>query len=206
MTIALPSSPLPRTAAVRPVLFGGPMLAELGGEDQWLNRLGSRWELEVTTPRLKPEPDGRVWTEALSRAWYTGERVSFPIPQPGFDIGVPGSPVVIGGSSGSLLSMRSFTPGYVLRLGQFFNIITGGRRFAYRVAGLDRAAAPVGHAQAGYVYNVQIAPMLRVAPADGDVVEFLNPLIEGLLIGDERQWTHAAARTEPLRFVIRETR
>lgn len=201
MTIALPSSPLPANASIRPVLFGGPMLAELGGEDQWLNRLGSRWELEVTTPRLKPDPDGRFWTEALSRAWFTGERVSFAIPEPGLVASAPGSPVVNGsGQAGTLISVRGFDPAYVIRRGKFFSIVHGSRRYVHRVVEGDWTPNGSGVAQ------FRCAPMIRVSPADGAVCEFLNPLIEGLLIGDDRQWTHARARTEPLRFIIRETR
>lgn len=202
MTIALPTSPLPKSATIRPVLFGGPLLADLGGEDQWLNRLGSRWELEVTTPRLKPEPDGRQWTSALAQAWFTGERVSFAVPQPGLAIGSPGAPVVNGGGqTGSSLFIRNFTPGYFLRVGQFFSIASGGRRYLHKVAGTgDFGADGLG------LSSFPIQPMIRVSPTDGAVCEFLNPTIEGLLIGDERQWTQAPARTEPLRFVIRETR
>lgn len=200
MTIALPTSPLPQQATPSPVLFGGPVLAGLGGEDQFLNRLGARFQLDVTTPRLKPEPDGRLWIAALLKAWMTGERVSFPFPQPGLAIGTPGSALVDGAAqTGSTLNLKAMTPGYVVRKGQFFNVVDGGRRYVYE-SDIDQAVDGAGKLAAA------INPMIRVSPADGATAEFLNPLIEGLLIGEQRSWTHVIARTQGLKFTIRETR
>lgn len=202
MTIALPTAPLPQSVTVSPVLFGGPILAGLGGEDQYINRLGSRWQLDVQTPRLVPEPDGRLWTDVLAQAWVTGERVSFAVPQPGLAIGDPGTPVINGsGQTGSGISLRGFAGSYLIRRGQFFSIMSGGRRYLHRVAHpVDIGATAAGDSIFG------ILPMLRVSPADGDTVEFLNPAVEGIVLGDQRSWTHVIARTQGLKFSIRETR
>lgn len=199
MTIALPTSPLPQVASPAPVVFGGPQLAAMGGEDQFINRVGNRFALEVTTPKLVPQPDGRLWIAALLKAWMTGERVSFPFPQPGLVIGSPGSAQVDGaGQTGSTLNMKGMTPGYTVRKGQFFNVITGGRRYLYE-SDIDQTVDGLGKLAAA------INPMIRVSPANNDTVDF-NPLIEGLLLGDQRSWTHVIARTQGLKFTIRETR
>ncbi len=99
------------------------------------------------------------------------------MPQPGLDIGNPGAPVVNGsGQAGLALMLRGFAAGYVVREGQFFSIIHGGRRYLH-CAESDATANFSG----GLILGLY--PMLRIKPLDGAVCEFAKPYIEGIVAG-----------------------
>ena len=197
-TIYLPTSPLPQSAAPTPIVFGGWQTPPLGGIEQWLGRLGTRMSMAIVTPNLKPEPDGRLWTAMLLDALMTGAIVASRFPQPGFAVGAPGAVAVDGAAqTGMLLHVRGMTPSYAVRRRQFFSIVHAGRRYlhyatAQAIAGVDGRVV------------VPIAPMLRISPADGDVCEFAQPMIEGKIAGDAKGWTMVIARVSGLSFTIAE--
>ncbi|MEB3059408.1 hypothetical protein, partial [Parvimonas sp. D9] len=83
------------------------------------------------------------------------------------------------GQAGSLLSMRGLAAGYTVKEGQYFSIIHGGRRY------LHQSADTIAANGAGQI-RLPIAPMLRINPQDGAVVEIAKPMIEGILDGDIR--------------------
>lgn len=197
MTVALPSDPGLADAVPAYVDFGGVLRPILGGgADQKLNRLGDRFALEGTTPPLPLAETGRVWIARLIRAQREGALLAWP--QPSLDVGAPGAPVVDGaGQQGSALSIRGLTAGYVLREGQFFSILQSGRRYLHSVMA-DAVASGTG------VAVVAIAPMLRVRPANGAIVEVAEPMIEGFLEGNERSWTLSLAAHVGLSFRVRE--
>jgi hypothetical protein len=198
MTIALPSTPLPNQAVPRLRVWGGPIGGDLGGEMQNIILPGTRFALDVTMPRMKPEPDGRIWPAALCAARARGSSVTMPFPQPGLDVGTPGSAVVNGASQlGSTLALSGMTAGYVIRQGQFLSIYTGGRHY------LHQASADTIVAGGGTV-SLPITPMLRKSPANGAAVEFAAPVIEGFLEGNEQAWTMVRARTIGIQFTIAE--
>jgi hypothetical protein len=195
-SIVLPTAPLPQSATPHYLDFGGVQTPPGGGASQKLNRLGDRYAIDITTPRLKPEPDGRIWVQRLQRAMKRG--AIYPFPQPGLIIGNPGSPVVDGaGQAGSLLALRGFAPGYTVREGQYFSIIHGGRRYLH-------SAAVQTTANGAGTMTLSITPMLRIAPADGATCEFAEPMIEGFLGGNEMAWTLVIARVQGLTFTITE--
>lgn len=173
MSILLPQPRLPQKAVPRLVDAGAIQQGGPGGVAQRLNRLGSRFALDIAYPRLRPEPDGRVLAARVRRAVTDG--ALFPFPQPGLTIGAPGSPVVSGaGQQGSTLLIRGFTVGYQYREGQFFSVIIGGRRYLYQ-ATADGLANGSGQA------NVPIFPMIRLPAPDGAICEFAQPYIEGFI-------------------------
>lgn len=175
MAVELPQPRLPQRAVPKLLDWGADQKAPMGGAYQRLNRLGNRFALEITYPRLKPEPDGRILSSRLRRAKTEG--ALFPVPQPGLTIGAPGAPVVNGaGQSGSSLMLRGFAAGYAVREGQFFSIVHGGRRYLH-CASVDGVASPAG------VLTIDIYPMLRIRPADGAICEFAKPYIEGIVAG-----------------------
>lgn len=175
MAIELPQPRLPQSAIPRLLDWGADQKAPMGGAFQRLNRLGNRFALVITYPRLKPEPDGRILSSRLRQAKTEG--ALFPFPQPGLDIGNPGAPVVNGADqSGSVLILRGFAAGYVLREGQFFSIIHGGRRYLHE-ARADAVATAAGG------MTVSLHPMLRIRPANGAIVEVAKPYIEGIVDG-----------------------
>ncbi len=176
MAIELPQPRGPQVAVPKLLDWGSDQKAPMGGGYQRLNRLGNRFALEITYPRLKPEPDGRILIARLRRAKTEG--ALFPFPQPGLDIGNPGNPVVNGANqAGTMLVLRGFTGGYVLREGQYFSIIHGGRRYLHNAAGDFTASA-------GGIMTITLDPMLRMdSLQDGAVVEVAKPYIEGIVSG-----------------------
>lgn len=187
MSVLLPQPRLPQKAVPKLLDWGADQKAPQGGGTQRLNRLGNRFAIEISYPRLRQEPDGRVLSSALRRAKTEGARFAFP--QPGLEIGTPGSPVVRGsGQLGSTIALGGFVPGYVVRDGQFFSIVHGGRRYLH-CASADRTADASGN------LSLPIHPMLRVSPANGATCEFGQPYIEGLISGAEvpLEWTIAKA-------------
>jgi hypothetical protein len=198
MAIALPSTPLPNQAVPSLRVFGGVIEPPTGGEAQNIVRVGTRFAVNVTMPRLKPEPDGRIWTAALVSARAAGSRVTMPFPQPGLDIGSPGSAAVNGGGQlGNILQLLGMTVGYVVRRGQFLSIATGGRNYLH-MATADTTVDGSGHVA------LPIAPMLRVSPTNSASVNFAAPVIEGNLEGSEQSWTLVRARTIGIQFTIAE--
>jgi hypothetical protein len=195
MPITLPTPRLPQRATPRLMNMGS---WQGGGADQWVERLGTRWALDVQMPRLRPEPDGRVFGAALANAHAAGDTVLWPWPQPGLAIGTPGSPLVNGAAqSGRSLVADGFTASYPAKAGQFFSIVSGSRRYLYQLSADATANGSGG-------VSLPLTTRLRVSPADNAVLEFAAPFIEGKLAGDAMQWTLAAYRTDPIAFVIEE--
>lgn len=196
MSVELPQPRLPQAATPRLLDYGVDQTAPMGGASQRLNRLGNRFALEITYPRLKPEPDGRILAARLRRAKTEG--ALFPVPQPGLVIGAPGAPVVDGaGQAGSSILLRGFASGYSVREGQFFSIIHGGRRF------LHTAAAQTVASSSGTM-TLAITPMLRIRPGNGAICEFGQPYIEGPISGGSVDLELTAAKAVVPTIVITE--
>lgn len=195
MPIVLPVPRQPQRATPRLMNMGS---WQGGGADQWIERLGTRWALDVQMPRLRPEPDGREFAAALVNASAAGDTVLWPWPQPGLAIGNPGSPLVNGASqAGKTLVADGFIAGYVMRAGQFFSLIISGRRYLYQMAA-DATANGSGGA------SLPLTTRLRISPPDNAFLDVALPVIEGRLAGDGLQWTQAAYRTDPIAFSIEE--
>lgn len=187
MAIALPSYPGPASATPRFVRWGSNLIPSLGGPVQNLTRLGDRHALDVTMPPLSYR-DAMAWVQRLKRGLSEG--VIFEFPQPGFNTGAPGSPLVNGAhAGGTTLSIKGLSSGYSLAEGQFLSIIHVGRRYLY-------SANAAGSA------SVVITPMLRTPLSNNDLIEIQTPMIEGYLEGDEQGWTIDAAHHVGLSFTI----
>lgn len=166
------------------------------GVTQTLQRLGSRWALNVALPPMREGADVRALTTAILRA--RSEGASYPWPQPGLVIGTPGAPVVNGaGQTGTVLLLRSGAASYQYRAGQAISILAGGRRYLHIVQ------ADVTASGAGAV-TLSIYPMLRVSPADGAAVEVAAPIIEGDITAENFAWTHDRDDWVSLAFRIEE--
>jgi hypothetical protein len=197
--IALPSLPLPQSASPQPIVVGGWQSPPANAEDQWVERIGTRMSMVLTTPNLRPEPTGRYWTAALLDALDSGALVQCRFPQPGLRIGAPGYAITVDGAdqAGSVLNLKGFTPGYAIRRRQFFHIERGDLTYIHRatanlIVGADGKA------------SVPIAPMLRFTPDDGTKCEFGAPVITGRVSGDAKGWTMVIARVQGLTFTISE--
>lgn len=195
MSILLPPKPAIRTAAPRLLDFGAVLTPPGGGPSQRLNRLGNRFAVDVVAATSRSGAEGRILVARLMRALTEG--VLLPFWQ-GLDVGTPGTPQVNGGGQqGSTLQLKGFTSGYAVREGQFFSIIYGGRRY------LHAAAADVTASDTGTM-ALPIVPMLRISPNDGATCEFVQPMIEGFLAGNQVQWQLQLAPYTDVSFTVTE--
>lgn len=195
MTLTLLTGPV-ADVEFEPVDFGGTLSGALGGSDQRVNRLGNRWRMIVTLPRLTPaEADG--WAVDLARGLRTGVRIR--VPEPERPVTSPGAVLVNGaGQAGATLAVDGGTVGHVIRKGKWLSILTGGRRYLHKAA----AAVQLG---AGGAATIELEPLLRVSPADNAVVELAVPMIEGLI--EPVSWKIDARRiAEGVSFAIQEAR
>lgn len=162
-----------------------------GDGEQELLRKGSRYALTFQMPPMR-YVTSMEWDDLMAE----GDTVVMKVHQPGFDTGAPGTPRVNGaGQSGSALVIDGLTNGYVIRKGQFLSVITQGRRFLYRA----RANVTVS----GGAATVLLRTMLRFPPADNDVVEIAQPMIEGF-VRDLGEWSVGVDRLVGLQFTVRE--
>ena len=196
MAIALPLHPSPRSLTPRLVSKRRDLSPIFNGPTSRVRRLGSRWSFDVEYPPM-PYETAMEWVAALTSA--EADTVLMTIPQPGFDTGAPGAPLVNGAAQlGSTINLDGFTPSYVARAGQWFSIIISGQRYLYQVAA--EKVATTG----GVMAALAISPMIRKSPADNAVTEFAEPVVEGFLSGNETMWTVDVARTVGLSFTITE--
>lgn len=183
-------------ASLRLIDNGGELDPVLGGPSQRLDRLGTRYALDIRVPYWRIEPDGRRWASRLRRAKQLGAR--FAVPQVEFNVGAPGSPVVAETTAGGIyLPISGGQRGYAIREGQALNIETASRSYLYFAAAqtiLDGDGAGV----------IELETMIRKGPALGDTINLAKPYIEGWIEGDELAIAYEPTRCVAFEFSIRE--
>lgn len=194
MSVILPSWPAPKEIVPRLFVTGGLQTTATESDDNWLDRLGSRYSVDFTM-RPMTYDQAAEWSDLEE----TGANVVMPLRQPGVEFVSAGSPTVDGsGQSGSNIALKGLTPYFVIRRRQWLPIITGGQRYCYR------AKAEVIADASGDVV-VPIRPMLRKPHLNNDVVEIDSPKIEGIATLSEDAWgIQASDRHIYLAFTIRE--
>lgn len=193
MAIALPLYPPPSRMNIRLVTARAELKPAFGGDTQRINRMGARYSGVFDLPP-QTYVDAQDWADIDDEE----ATVTFPVLQPGLDTGAPGVPRVNGGSqAGSSLILDGLTPQYVLRKNQFLSVSTGGRLYLYRVK-TETIANSSGQA------TVPLRTMLRTSPADNDVVEIAQPLIEGFCIPADGCWQTDSTHLVYLSFTIEE--
>ncbi|MGZ8333751.1 MAG: hypothetical protein ACXWUZ_11485 [Allosphingosinicella sp.] len=194
--IELPDWAVPSAASPAYVDFDGLLTPGLGAAVQRIDRMGNRFKAALSWPPEVYGTRGRILVSRLISGKTEGLRVEFV--QPGFRIGSPGAPRVNGaGQAGRSLICDGFTPNYAVREGQFFSHEHDGRHYLYKV---DSQALANGTGQ----LVLPITPMLRVEPADNDVLHFARPMIEGYVHGEEWQWDITLAQDVAVECVIEE--
>lgn len=192
MALTLPVTPSPREASVRLITARNELTPSFAGSTQRLNRKGSKYAMAVTMPPMT-YADAMAWVDLDTET----DVVILPVPQPGFDTGPVGTPLVNGGSqSGSSLIIDGLTPNYIIRKGQYFNVVTSSRNYLYR------AAASVTANSSGEA-TISLMTMLRTPPANNDVIKLGTPVIEGFVTSDDL-WTVDIAHLVGLSFTITE--
>lgn len=199
MTIALPTDPPAPADAVPRFLFqGAEQEPPFGGAVTQIEWPGSRFGVDVQMPPLTAA-QGRIWVARLIAGKGDG-RVSFEFPQPDFaPTGNATAAIKTAVSGGTALALKGLAVGQTIEEGQFIAIIVGGERYLHLKAGSGAATAN-GSGEASF----NIEPPLRVPVAVNDVVEVIAPKIEGMLVGNEQEWTLDKARTYGISFSIKE--
>lgn len=189
--LVLPTDPAPANIGVAMITAKNVLAPAFGDGEQELLRKGSRYALTFQMPPMR-YVTSMEWDDLMAE----GDTVVMKVHQPGFDTGAPGTPRVNGaGQSGSALVIDGLTNGYVIRKGQFLSVITQGRRFLYR--------AKANVTVSGGTATVPLRTMLRFPPADNDVVEIAQPMIEGF-VRDLGEWSVGVDRLVGLQFTVRE--
>lgn len=192
MAIALPTNLAPTAMTPRLISRRRDIEPTFGGPTTRIQRLGSRWAFDVEMPPMS-YVEAMAWVAALARA--EGDTVTLRLPQPGFNVGNPGTPLVNGGSQlGASINLDGFGA-YTAKAGQWFNVTISGRNYLYQVAE-DKAAA------SGAMTGLKINPMIRRSPPDNAPVNFTAPVVEGFLQGRETSWTVENAMFVGLSFSI----
>jgi hypothetical protein len=195
MAITLPATPGPRNITARLVSRRRDLEPTFNGPTSRVRRIGSRWSIDFDLPPMTYS-DAMVWVAALTSA--EADTVILAVPQPGFSVGSPGSPLVNGASQlGSTIDLDGFSTSYAAKVGQWFNVTVSSRLYLYQVATAKTASADV-------MNDLVINPMIRASPANNSAADFATPKIEGFLSGDQTAWTVDTARHVGLSFTITE--
>lgn len=195
--IALPTCPIPDSA--QPFLrdFGGDLVPFLGGKEQRINRIGTRFGVRYTMPPMEGD-DARAFVARLTRGKQS--RVLMPWPLADFDPGDAGSPAInAAAAGGSAISIKGLFTGYTIKEGQFLSLVHSGIRYVHMATG-DVTAS-------GGVAAVSIFPPLRTPISVDDTVEIEAPMIEGAVMpGDEWSWQVAFTRETGISFSVAEVK
>jgi hypothetical protein len=195
--IEFPPLPAPNGCTPSLIDYGGPLRSALGGATQKIDRLGSRFRVDLTYPPME-EVDGRIFISRLIRAKREGLRAEYPLLS--VNQGLPGSPLVNGsGQAGYALAAKGLTPNYVGKEGYWLSIVRDGQHYLHNVAA-NFAADATGLA------SISIFPALRVPFLNNDVIHLGKPMIEGIVDGDEIGWQMSLAHHIEFSVTIEEAR
>lgn len=194
MVHVLPTTPEPRSPFSYGVMrLSNDVTSLVGGNRQRNARKGDHYSVDFNMPPMEPN-DARAWRKLMTAS----DTVLMKMPQPGFDVGNPGAPRMNGGLQlGSTLNLKGLTPGYVVRQGQFFSIVTLGRRWLY-AADADATANGSGN------IAIPLEVMIRTNHLDNDVVEIADPKIEGFPAVEDEAFTIGEDGYVWLSFTIEE--
>lgn len=179
--IELPDCQCPNGATPILVDFGGVLTPFLGGPEQRINRMGTRFGIEVSFPPMPSADAGRLFASRLLQGRQDRLRMDWPLLD--FKPGIAGTKTVAGPHvSGSLLSVTGGTANYQWREGQFFNVYVNDRPYIHMIT-------ETTNSDAAGAATLPIFPMLRTVLAGGEALIIEQPVIEGHVSpGDEISW------------------
>lgn len=162
-----------------------------------IDRKGSRHRVTVQTPIYRGR-EGALLVSRLIRAKQEGIRIALPLAAPQ---GSPGAVVLAADvSTGRTIAVEGGTPGYACKEGFWLSLVNAdGRHFAHSVSEtvmFDAAGAA----------ELTLDVMVRDDLLAGSAVHLARPKIEGLLEGDEWEWSMSIQREIPIEFTIEEAR
>jgi hypothetical protein len=196
--IELPAGVALNGAAPALMDFGGVMRPSLGARALKINRMGSRFRIACSLPPMLNKAQGRICVSRLVQAKREGLRLAYPLL--GVDQSGAGTVVVNGAAQTGLgINLRGVTAGWIAKEGFWLSIVDATGQHYLHIVRSNSAAA-----SAGGLLAVAIEPMLRVPFADGAVVNFTAPMIEGFVDGDEIGWQMSLAHHIGIEFAIEE--
>lgn len=162
-----------------------------------IDRKGTRHKVSLTCPPFTAE-DGRVMVRRLIRAKQEGIRIALPLLHPQ---GNPGATVLAANvSTGRVIAIEGGTPGHVCKEGYWLSIENAaGQHFLHSVSESVRFSS-TGTA------SLTLDVMVRDAFVAGDRVHLVNPMVEGLVEGDEWGWNFSIDRLIGIEFALEEVR
>ncbi len=192
--IELPGHIVPNGAGCALVDRGGVLR---GATALRVNRLGSHYRAAITLPPLDGD-DGRIVVARLIRAKREGLRVAYPLLS--VDQSVGAAVVVDGaGQIGSRLAVRGLTANAWIREGFWLSIQSAAGQHYLHNVGADVRADGSGRAVLALADT-----LLRYPFADGARVHIEQPMIEGIVEGDDFEWTLSVAHHTAIDFTIEE--
>lgn len=196
MTVILPTTSIVTSVIPRPVTSRNNLSSTFGGADQRINRMGSKWALDVVMAPMTYE-ESRDW-EGLET---DDETCVFEVPEPGVNMDGCGSPLVKGaGQSGMSLITDGWTPQSYIPKGKWITVAVSGLLYLYRT----RSAVV---ADASGEATLPIRPMLRRSPADNAALSVNPAKIEGFATVPEGAFEISGDQiVHGLRFTLTERR
>lgn len=193
MALILPTTP--ELTMFRPELVyaRNELVPEFGGPLQRRNRMGARYRAQC---RVAPQyyEDAMAWADIDDET----EACVLPILQPNIDTSKIGNGLINGsGIAGSTLPVDGLFANGFIRKNQWLSIVTDGQRYCYRV----RADVIVA---GDTTADIPLRTMMRVPHADGDLVELVEPKIEGFVTVDPECWEPDEHQMINLSFTITE--
>ncbi|MEM9085301.1 MAG: hypothetical protein AAGB23_05210 [Pseudomonadota bacterium] len=163
--------------------------------DDYVPRKGGRFRARFTFGPYVPE-DGRIMVARLVGGKQSGLKVKVPLLH---DQGLPGNPRVNFSinAPGRTMDLENFTPGYEVKEGFFLSFVVDGVNYLHTIA---TGGIVPGNGQ----LTIELNELLRTQVPDNTLVNFVDPEIEGLVIGDEVAWSVSVNRLFPIEFTIKE--
>ena len=194
MTFRLPDGIVPNGCDPFLVDFGVTLTPYGGGPTQRVNRLGLRLGAKFTIPPTVYAGKGMALISRLVQA--KTDRLIIEWPQPDFDPGAVGTPLVrVNVTGGTTLQLKGLPAGKTLLEGQMLSF-EKDRNYAHMFA------APATADGSGNV-AASVWPPMRVALSVNDPVEIAEPVIEGnVLPGEELSWNIAVERLVNVSFSV----
>ena len=120
MSVTLPTLPANWSAKPKLISFNGRLRPGLGGAEQRIQRLGTRWGIDIEIPPLGAL-QAKTFLGAMMKAQSLGQTVLLPWPQPAFSDAI-GTPLVNGGSqTGSTLAIDGLNHAQLLTRSEEFD-------------------------------------------------------------------------------------
>lgn len=161
-----------------------------------IDRKGGRYKVAFTFPPYLGD-EARAMVARLIAGKQEGLRVRLPVLH---GQGAPGSPLIAAAvATGRQITLKNVTPGYRCKEGFWLSIKRGEQHFLHNVR-------TGGMAAADGTLSIALNEMVRAEFELNDEVHLADPMIEGIVEGDEAAWNVARSRIVPISFAIEEAR